>query len=221
MPLHAPDGSNLKVPSQPTLLNVQSSPTLTASASRAVSKAFVEKYAADHAGTKVIDVDLVLNLPAHINTDHLGAFFAPPEAHAKANEVALKISDGDVDQLMGADVVVLGTPMHNFSVASVMKSWINNIVRVGKTFKYNEMGAVVGLLPQKKIVIIVGSGGICSQGPMQEFEHSGKYLHDIFRFLGMTDINVIRAEGLAKQSGSDRDRIRVFSTTASVDEALH
>lgn len=180
-----------------TLLNIQSSPNIETSASRAVSKVFVESYVSLHPGTSVIELDLVASPPDHLNQHHVGAFFAPPEAHSPENAAALKNSDRYVDQLMAADVVVLGSPMHNFGVASVMKSWVDNVVRLGTTFRYNEVGAVVGLMPQKKIVIVVGCGGVYSEGPMQPLDHAARYLADIFGFLGMTDVTVIHAEGLA------------------------
>ena len=180
----------------PTLLSVQSSPNLVSSGSRAVSKAFVDKYVAAHPDTRVIEVDLVLNPPPHFGPDHLRAFFTPPEAHAPENTAALQASDAYVAQLMEADVVVLGTPMHNFGVSSVMKSWIDNIIRVGKTFKYSETGPI-GLIPGKKVVIVVGSGGVYSDGPYKSFEHAGNYLRDILATLGLTDVTILRAEGLA------------------------
>ncbi len=124
-------------------------------------------------------------------------FFAPPEAHTDRHRAILANSDKYIDQLFSADTVVIATPMHNFGIASVLKSWVDNILRVGKTFRYTETGAVEGLLPQKKLVIIVGSGGIYSDGPMKEFEHAGSYLTAVFGFLGMNDISIIRAEGLA------------------------
>jgi FMN-dependent NADH-azoreductase len=180
----------------PTLLNVQSSPNLMSSGSRAVSKAFVDKYVANNPGTKVVDLDLVLNPPKHIGPDHLRAFFTPPETHEAANTAALNTSNAYVDQLLAADVLVLGTPMHNFGISSTMKSWIDNIIRVGRTFKYTESGPV-GLVPGKKVVIAVGSGGIYSDGPFKAFEHAGNYLRDILATLGLTDITILRAEGSA------------------------
>ena len=180
----------------PTLLNIQSSPNVISSASRAVSKTFVDKYVAFHPDTKVVDLDLVLDPPSHFGPNHLRAFFMPAEEHEPENKDALKASDGYVDQLIEADVLVLGTPMHNFGVSSTMKSWIDNILRAGRTFQYTEMGPV-GLLSDKKVVIVVGSGGIYSEGPMTGFEHCGNYLRDILSIIGLTDVTILRAEGQA------------------------
>ncbi len=180
----------------PTILSIQSSPNMISSASRAVSKSYIDKYVASRPNTEVVDLDLVSSPPSHIGPHHLQAFFSPPEEHGPESEAALAVSDAYIAQLMDADVLVLGTPMHNFGIASTMKSWIDNILRAGKTFNYTENGPV-GLLSGKKAVIAVGSGGIYSEGFMQGFEHCGNYLRDILAIIGLTDVTILRAEGLA------------------------
>lgn len=179
------------------LLNVQSSPNLAGSASRATSQTYIDKYREAHPGTVVEELDLAVSPPGHIGADHLGAFFAPPETHTDAHAAALLASDRYVDQLMSADIVVIGTPMHNFAIASVLKSWIDNVVRAGKTFRYTPEGQAIGLLPGKKLVIVLGTGGIYSDGPFKPYDFASTYLQGIFSFLGVTDLTVLRAEGIA------------------------
>lgn len=180
----------------PTLLNVQSSPNLESSASREVSQAFVQEYVQRNPGTTVVEVDLVRNPPPHLGVDHLGAFFASAETHSEANVATLKASDAYIEQLVAADTIVIGTPMHNFGIASVLKTWIDNICRVGKTFRYTEQGPI-GLLTGKRIFVFVGSGGVYSDGPFKAYDHSAPYLQSILGLLGLTDMTIIRAEGLA------------------------
>jgi FMN-dependent NADH-azoreductase len=107
--------------------------------------------------------------------------------------------------------------MHNFGIASVLKSWIDNIVRAGKTFRYNDLGVAVGIMPKKKIYIVVSTGGIYSAGPMAHFDHAATYLEDIFRFLGMEDITVIRAEGMAMGPGGAE--LGIANATAQIELA--
>ena len=178
------------------LLNIQSSPNMISSASRAVSQVFVDNFVAAHPDTKVVDLDLVSNPPTHFGPHHLRAFFTPAEEHEPDNTAALEASDLYVSQLLEANILVLGTPMHNFGISSTMKSWVDNILRAGKTFNYTETGPV-GLLSGKKVVIVVGSGGIYSDGPMSACEHCGNYLRDILTTIGLSDITIVRAEGLA------------------------
>jgi FMN-dependent NADH-azoreductase len=71
-----------------------------------------------------------------------------------------------------------------------------NRIGTGRTFRYTETGRV-GLIPGKKVVIVVGSGGVYSDGPFKSFEHAGNYLRDILATLGLTDMTILRAEGLA------------------------
>jgi FMN-dependent NADH-azoreductase len=137
----------------------------------------------------------VANPPSHFSPDHLRAFFTPPETHEPANTAAIADSDAYIAQMLAADVIVLGTPMHNFGISSVMKSRIDNILRIGVTFRYTEQGPVGLVPPGKKLVIVVGSGGIYSDGPYKSFDHAATYLRDILMTIGLTDCTILRAEG--------------------------
>lgn len=179
------------------LLNVQSSPNLEFSASRSAAKAYVERYVKIRPDTVVTELDLMRNPPSHLSADHLGAFFAPPEYHSPASAEALHASERYLEQFLASDIVVVGTPMHNLGVTSVLKSWIDNILRVGRTFRYGEQGEIIGLVTEpKKIVIVLSSGGIYSQGPLAPVDHASTYLTAVFNFMGITDVSVVRAEGM-------------------------
>lgn len=178
------------------ILNVQSSPNLQGSASRAISAAFIESLIAANSNATVETLDLATNPPSHYSPSHLGAFFGPPETHGPEQHEAISISDTYIDQLIASDIVVLGTPIHNFGVASTMKSWIDHILRAGRTFQYTETGPV-GLLSDIRVVVAVGSGGVYSEGPMAAMEHCGNYLRDIMAITGLTDTTILRAEAQA------------------------
>ncbi len=180
----------------PTILNVQSSPAFSSSVSRAVSKVFLDEDLAKRSDSTVVDVDLALHPPPHLNAAHLGAFFGAAEDHTAENIAALQASDDYVGQVLSADTILVATPMHNLGITSVLKSWIDNIMRVGKTFQYDETGPV-GLLEDKNLVIVVCSGGVYSAGPLKAFDFATAYLRGIFGFLGVTDTILVRAEGLA------------------------
>lgn len=176
------------------LMNIQSSPN-PASASRAISSVFIEQYCQSHGPVDLVDLDLAIAPPRHVGSDHLAAYFAPAEYHTPENAEALRGSDAYIAQLVAADVLVIGTPMHNLGVASVLKSWIDNVCRIGRTFKYDETGTPVGLLaPNKRAIIVIGSGGIYSKGPMQSFDYAAPYLSAVLRLMGVYDITVIHAE---------------------------
>jgi len=180
-----------------TVLNVQSSPAKAGSASRATSQAFIDGLLAAEPDAEVLTVDLVDNPPAHFGPDQLRAFFAPDAEGSPDMKAALAASDSYLAQLEKADVIVLGAPMHNFSVASTLKAWIDNILRVGKTFRYTETGPVGLVDGAKKVVIVISSGAVYSEGPMAGCDHCGQYLKDILGIIGLHDVTIIRAEGLA------------------------
>ncbi len=86
--------------------------------------------------------------------------------------------------------------MYNFTIPSQLKSWIDRITVAGQTFKYGPEG-VQGLAGGKKVIIVSTRGGLYgSETPMESFDHQERYLRSLFGFLGITDISIIRAEGL-------------------------
>ena len=77
-----------------------------------------------------------------------------------AQRKMLALSDSLIDEVLSADVIVLGIPMHNFSVPATFKAWIDQIARAGKTFSYTDQG-LKGLIPSdKKVIAILTRGGI-------------------------------------------------------------
>jgi FMN-dependent NADH-azoreductase len=104
------------------------------------------------------------------------------------------LSDGLIDELFAADVVVIGVPMYNFSIPWPMKAWIDHVVRVGKTFTHGSNGHT-GLFTGKKIVIITSRAGAYPAGtPRAGADFQEPYLRHILGFIGATDITFIHAE---------------------------
>jgi len=99
------------------------------------------------------------------------------------------------EQFIAADKYIFVTPMWNFTVPSMMKSYIDTMCIVNKTFKYTENGPE-GLLIGKKAVHIQASGGVYSQGPAKDFEMGNKYIKNICRFLGINLAQSIFIEGI-------------------------
>jgi FMN-dependent NADH-azoreductase len=95
---------------------------------------------------------------------------------------------------MEADTIIISLPLFNFGIPSVLKTWLDHIVRAGVTFNYTADGPL-GLVTGKKLYIALASGGVYSQGPMQAYDHAVPYLTSVLNFIGITDISVVRAEG--------------------------
>jgi len=109
----------------------------------------------------------------------------------------LKKGGGYLEELMTADILVIGAPMYNFSIPSQLKAWIDRVVIAGKTFRYGANGAE-GLLLNKKVFIASSRGNVYAPGsPTAALEHHENYLTGVLGFIGLNDVTVVRAEGLA------------------------
>jgi FMN-dependent NADH-azoreductase len=197
------------------ILHIDSSPAGDHSFSRKFSASLVEKLKAEHSDATVTYRDLVANPLPHLDPFMLGALFAPAEGRSEEQRKAVANSDTAVRELLAADVIVIGSPMHNFSISSQLKSWIDHVVRAGMTFHYTAEGPK-GLIPAgKKVYIVVARGGVYSEGPYKAFEHQESYLKTILGFMGLTDITVIPVEGVALGP----DAVAKAETSASAEIA--
>jgi FMN-dependent NADH-azoreductase len=188
-----------------TLLHIDSSPLYDRSVSRQLSGAFVERWKSLHPGATVIERDLNATSIPPISAEWVGAAYTPEEARAPQQKKQLELSDTLLAELARANEYVIGVPMHNFSVPSVLKLWIDQISRVGKTFSY-ENGTPKGLLVGKKATFIIATGGVYDpQTQMASFNFVEPYLRSVFGFLGVTDATFLTAGGTAALNhGQDR-----------------
>lgn len=179
-----------------TILHINSSIRSAGSVSRQLSSEFVSKWKASHPGDVVIERDLANDPVPHLTEQMMGAFFTPVDQRSQAQARIVDLADGLVEELIRADVIVLGAPMYNFSISSALKAWIDHVTRAGLTFSYSETGPV-GLVTGKKVYLFTASGGIYSEGPAQAMNFQETYLRAVLGFIGLTDVTVVRAEGLA------------------------
>jgi FMN-dependent NADH-azoreductase len=190
----------------PTLLHIDSSPLYGRSVSRQLTDAFVAQWKSSHPDSTVIDRDLNATPIPPINADWVAAVYTPDEARTEQQKQSLSLSDALLTELEQADEYVFGVPMHNFGVPSVLKLWIDQITRVGRTFTYAD-GTPKGLIIGKKATFIIATGGIYdAQTQMASFNFVEPYLRSLFGFLGLTDTTFLTAGGtMALNHGQDRD----------------
>jgi len=190
----------------PTLLHIDSSPLYGTSVSRQLTHAFVDQWEAAHPDGTVIDRDLNATPIPPITAEWVGAAYTPEEARTPEQKNLLALSDTLLAEIEQADEYVFGVPMHNFGVPSVLKLWIDQIARAGKTFAYVN-GAPKGLLTGKKATFIIATGGkYDAQTQMASFNFVEPYLRSVFAFLGVTDTTFLTAGGTAALNhGQDRD----------------
>jgi FMN-dependent NADH-azoreductase len=178
------------------VLYINSSVRSTGSLSRQLSAEFVAKWQASHPADTVVTRDLASRPVPHLTEEMLGAFFTAPDQRTAQQAHTVKLSDELVDELLAADVIVIGAPMYNFSVPSGLKAWIDHVARAGRTFQYTATGPV-GLVEGKKVYVFTASGGVYSEGPAASYDFLATYLRAVLGFLGITDISFVRAEGVA------------------------
>src|ERR1700742_3808165 len=190
----------------PTLLHIDSSPLYGRSVSRQLTDAFVKEWKSSHPDGKVIYRDLNATSIPPVNADWVGAVYTPEAARTPQQKELLALSDSLIAELEQADEYVIGVPMHNFGVPSVLKLWIDQISRVGKTFSYAN-GTPKGLIIGKKATFIIATGGIYdAQTQMASLNFVEPYLRSLFGFLGLTEATFLTAGGtMALNHGQDRN----------------
>ncbi|WP_263357789.1 FMN-dependent NADH-azoreductase [Acidicapsa ligni] len=189
----------------PTLLHLDSSP-LPTSISRELAAEFSKTWNHKHPDGKVIYRDLATNPAKPVDTTWIYSAYTPEDARSAEQKSALAHSDELIAELEQADEYVIGVAMHNFSIPSVLKLWVDQIARNGRTFSYGSAGPE-GLLKGKKATLIVASGGVYEPGtPMGAYNFSDPYLRTILGFLGVTDVHVISAGGAAQVMTGAVDR---------------
>jgi len=183
------------------LLHVDASILGANSASRQVSAAVVERLRAAQPGLEVTYRDLAAQPLTHLSGEHLAAAQgATPESPALQRDLAN--SQAVLEEFLAADTVVIGAPMYNFTIPSQLKAWIDRILVAGKTFRYSEKGPE-GLAGSKRVIIAISRGGFYGPGsPASALEHLESYLRSVFAFIGVTNLEVIVAEGL--QTGPEQ-----------------
>ncbi len=178
------------------LLHLDSSVLGAASVSRRLTAEIVARQQALHPGIRVISRDLAADPALHLSGAHLAAFQGAASDDASINADLLK-GNAYMDELFAADILVVGAPMYNFSIPTPLKAWIDRIAVAGKTFRYTANGPE-GLLKNKKAFIASSRGSVYAAGsPAAALEHQESYLIGLLAFLGVTDVTVVRAEGMA------------------------
>lgn len=178
-----------------SILLVTSSPRCAASHSTRVATDLALKLRDADPRQRIIIRDLVSQPLPHIDPDYASGIYTPAEARSQRQAEVVAVSDVVLDELIEADTVILATGFINFSISSTLKSWIDHVARAGRSFSYGE-GGPKGLVTGKKVFIVLASGGIYSEGAAVQMDHAVPYLRSVLAFLGMTDVEVIRVEGV-------------------------
>ena len=176
----------------PNLLSVVASPRGEYSISRALTTEFVEAWKSSHPDGNVVSRDLCNTKLPFVDLPWIAGAYTPAEEHSPEIASAIAISNELIAELQAADHIVIGTPMYNFSTPAILKAYIDHIVRVGVTFSMS----YEGLLKNKKLTVIVASGGVYTPGSyMEGYNMETGYLKAVFGFIGITDVTFVLAGG--------------------------
>lgn len=176
----------------PTLLVVEASPRGEHSISRNLTTMFVEQWKTTHPGGRVVERDLAkMDLP-YVNLPWLGASLTPAEKHTPEMKDVLVLSNELVDELLAADHIVISTPVYNYNIPANLKSYVDYIVRKGRTLGMTGEGLVHG----KECTVLMASGGVYTEGsPIRERDIATTYLHLVLKVIGIEDVTFVAAGG--------------------------
>jgi len=189
--------SSLKIPSAAKILHLDSSGRYENSVSRDLSRSFVETLKEQSPETEVTYRDLLQSLP-HVDEAWITANFTPADERTAEQKQTLALSDSLVQELLDNDIIIMGVPLYNFSVPAALKAWIDMVARAQLTFRYTENGPE-GLLKNKKAYIIMTTGGVAVNS---ETDFATGYLKHVLSFLGIHDVEVIKADMLMMEGES-------------------
>lgn len=197
-----------------SILHIDSSPRGDRSKSRKLAKKFIDAWQDLHPDDAITYRDLRQTPVSHVTEDWIAASFTAPEALTSEMAELLKFSDELVDEFLAADRCVFSVPMYNFSIPSNFKAYIDQVVRVGRTFM-EENGQVKGLANGKKVLFITSRGVEFEAGsPYEGWDSQEPALRYAFQYMGVTDIQFIHANGLdlgdeARKRGLDEAQSKI------------
>ncbi|MDI3095158.1 FMN-dependent NADH-azoreductase [Priestia megaterium] len=170
------------------------------SASEAVSvklyDAFLASYQQSHQGEEIIELNLFQEELPYLGADMINGQFKLArglEVTAAENKAA-ETANYYLEQFVRADKIVIAFPLWNFTVPAVLHTYFDYLNQAGKTFKYTPEGPV-GLLGDKKVMLLNARGGVYSEGPAAEVEMAVKYVSSVLQFFGITDVKSVIIEG--------------------------
>lgn len=193
----------------PKLLVVEASPRGEYSISRNLAAKFVEDWKTAHPDGEVVERDLAkMDLP-YVNLPWLGASLTPMEKHTSEMKEVLILSNELVDELLAADHIVISTPVYNYNIPANLKSYVDHIVRKGRTLGMTGQGLVHG----KVCTVLIASGGVYTEGsPIRDRDIATMYLRLILKVIGIEDVTFIAAGGSKVVDLGEKTREEFLST---------
>lgn len=196
-----------------TVLNIQSSGRQNGSTTRMLSNEVLANIASSQAGYHQIDRDLAEGMP-YVDEAWITANFTPEDTRTSDQVAKLALSDQLIEEIEAADLLLIGLPIYNFGVPAVLKAWIDQVARARKTFAYTDNGPV-GLLQNKKAIIVAASGGTEIGS---DIDFASTYLRHALGFIGIHDVELIGAgRQMANPDALAEARANITAAKASLN----
>lgn len=178
------------------LLRIDCSSRLQGSQSRELADVIQAKWLAGHPGDEIVRRDLAKHPVPHIADLTIAGYYTPKEQHTPEMRAATALSDTLIAELLAADTLLFSVPIYNFSVPSALKAYIDQIVRIGHTFGFDEKRGLFGLIENKQAYVAAayGAAGYFT-GDLVSLNFLEPYLKTLFGFLGIKDVTFFSVEG--------------------------
>jgi FMN-dependent NADH-azoreductase len=178
-------------------LHITSSARGGQSYSRGLSAAIINKLISRNEIGTVVERDLTLLPPPFLDETLIWEFYKHADTTGGEEKQRLAYSNAIFNEMNEADIIVISTPMYNLGMSALLKGWLDQLVRVGLTYKFNEDGSKSGCLTNKKVYLAIASGGKLAFWP-EGYEFIESHLKAVFStYAGITDISTYRVEGTA------------------------
>jgi FMN-dependent NADH-azoreductase len=194
-----------------TLLQINASILGEQGQSSQLAARFVAAWKERNPGGQVVQRDLAAEPVPHLSAARFAAFNTPLGQRDAAQSVVAEYSEALIEEIRRADVLVLGLPMYNFGIPSQLKAYFDHIARAGLTFSYTAAGPV-GLLQGKRAYVFAARGGLYAGTTL---DTQTQYVRDFLRFLGISEVEFVYAEGLA--IGADSRESSLSGARAQID----
>jgi len=203
------------------ILHIDCSPRIE-SHSRALSSAMVKLLLARHPHATVLRRDLGLEPLAHPDGRYAAALATPGAMAAGIANGDVQLSEWLIQEVEAADVLVIGTPMNNFTLPSVFKAWIDQLLRVGRSIGMSASGEKIGLLKDKPVYIGIASGGVFSGPEARQPDFLTPYLTTAFGCIGLTSLQFLPLQATAfldpAQLEANRETVLATMDLARVEQ---
>ncbi|MEQ8830616.1 MAG: NAD(P)H-dependent oxidoreductase [Alphaproteobacteria bacterium] len=206
-----------------TLLHIDASPRAERSLTRTLSAAFIDSWRTVRPDDQVIRRDIGLQPPPALTEAWIAAAFTAPEARTPAQDDILSLSDTLITELEHADVVVIGTPMHNYGMPTALKAWVDHVIRIGRTFSFDLERGDFPLRPTlsgKHLALLTSAGefGFEPGGVREAMNHLDTHIRAIQHYLGIAQTHHVAIE--YQEFGDQRHKQSVDAALAAIDPTV-